>query len=259
MAGTQQMIPKHLTSLQHPLVKHLVKLKNCTRYRNQTGTVLIEGSKLVEEVTALRAAKAVLATKDPGGGKRYAAETFYTISDAVLNKITGTVEPEGVVAEVPLPQEASLQGIARLLVLDRIQDPGNMGTLLRTALALGWEGAFLLDGCCDPYNDKALRAAKGATFKLPWRKGGWKELSLLGAENKMDFYAATLSGKELCDVFKAPDALLLVLGNEARGVSQEAMSACKGISIPMSGKMESLNVSAAGAILMYELRGKEND
>ena len=154
----------------------------------------------------------------------------------VFRKITGQPSPEGVVAEFPLPKPSSLKGLDYVLVLDRVMDPGNMGMLLRSALALGFEGVLFLEGCVDPFNEKALAAARGALFRLPYCFGTLDDIDapLLVA----DLEGAPLAFQKRC---------ALVLGNEAQGSQIEAPK----VSIPHKGEMESLNVAAAGSILMY--------
>ena len=119
---------------------------------------------------------------------------------------------------------------------------------MRTALALGWDGAFLTPTTTDPFNEKALRAAKGATFKLPFTQGTY-ELFALGA---LPFFAADAKGKnvQLCSF---PDTLILALGNETHGLSEPVKEKAERIAIPLQPSMESLNVASAGAILMYLL------
>jgi TrmH family RNA methyltransferase len=135
------------------------------------------------------------------------------------------------------------------LILDQIADPGNLGTLLRTAYALKWDGVAATPGTVDFFNDKAIRAAKGATFRLP--------LALVSSEEiaswNVSFYIADLQGAPLSDAkFQTPRAL--ILGNEGRGISPWAETIGKKIHIPMRTEAESLNVAAAGAILLYAMR-----
>lgn len=242
-----------ITSLTNPVVKHLVSLRKDKEYRNIQQTVIIEGKKLVEEICHETPALKIITT-DPLAVK-FDCKELYEVTPEIIKKISGAQNPEGILAEVPMPQEASLDRCHYILALDRVSDPGNLGTLLRTALAIGWEGVFLLDGCCDLWNDKALRSAKGATFRLPFRKGGWKELAQLIEKNKLTAIAADLEGTSLTD-FKAKKGIVLVLGSESQGISKEAERLCEKVSIPMSGKMESLNVSIAGGILMYFIRNQ---
>ncbi len=145
-----------------------------------------------------------------------------------------------------------LTNVRYLLACDRVQESGNIGTLMRTALALGWEGIFLTQGCADPFNDKALRASKGAPWSLPFRQGSCEELlaliGTLGAQPLVaDLHGAPLSA---C---KAKPPLALILGSEGQGVDPKLKRGAASIAIPMRGRMESLNVAAAGAILMYSL------
>lgn len=238
-----------ITSLQHPIVKHLVKLRTNRSYRTAEKRALIVGENLVKEIP-LKVLFAVDAI--PPGLK---AEKSFVVTSAIMKKITGLEHPEGLAAEVEMPPEASFDTIKRLLVLDGISDPGNMGALIRTALALGWEGAYITSNSCDPFNDKALRAAKGATFRLPLSFGSWDDLRGLISRNEITPMAADMGGVNIREV-KRNQGIALVLGNEARGISPEAKNLCTKVAIPMSGKMESLNVAVAGGILMYCLENQ---
>lgn len=240
------MIPRQITSLQHPLVKDLVKLRQEKDFREQEKSVLLVGIKLVTELAKHLPLKILIS--DHEFPHLSAAETFLATPE-ILKKITGLQTPEGVAAVVPLPAPADLKNCSPLLVLDKLSDPGNVGTLLRTALGLGWKGAFLTPGSADPFNEKAIRAAKGATFLLPLRSGAWEELSL---QDKTVF-VADLHGQPLDKIAKK-EKVVLILGNETHGPSAHAKKIGAPISIPMSPAMESLNVACAGAILMYALQ-----
>ncbi|MFQ5729137.1 MAG: TrmH family RNA methyltransferase [Waddliaceae bacterium] len=244
-----------ISSLQHPLVKHLVKLRKNRSYRYKNNTVVVEGKKLVSEVCQKQKARNILAIEESLIPKKVKTEESYLVSYDILKKISGVQNPEGILAEVLMPPEGSLEGFRYVVAFDGVGDPGNLGTLLRTALALGWEGAFILNNSCDPYNDKAVRSAKGATFRLPIRQGLWKEVKALIKNNGLQPVAADLKGKNF-DELPSRGGVLLVLGSESRGLSEEARDFCEKITIPMSGKMESLNVSVAGGILMYGIIGQ---
>ncbi|XVE86884.1 hypothetical protein DITRI_Ditri18aG0071400 [Diplodiscus trichospermus] len=154
----------------------------------------------------------------------------------------------------------------RILVLDGIQDPGNLGTLVRSAMAFQWGGIFLLPGCCDPFNEKALRASRGAAFQLPIVSGSWYHLETLKDTFNMKILAghpdsdgksmkvSSLSQEFVCSL--AHDPLCLVLGSEGHGLSEKSQQECELVSIPMAGKFESLNVSVAGGIFLYMLQPK---
>lgn len=162
----------------------------------------------------------------------------------------------------------------RILVLDAIQDPGNLGTLLRTAAAFAWEGVFLLHGCCDPFNDKALRASRGAGFRVPIGVGEWEHVREFAVANELKLYAgdpqpqpevgsangsSTTANRDKDDELEFPfvddgQGLCLVLGSEGQGLSDRVMKDCVPIGIPMPGNFESLNVAVAGGILMFLLK-----
>ncbi len=237
---------KQIISLQHPLVKRLAKLNSDRSLRYEEKSVVVEGIKLVEELKG--SLKRVLVT-DPSLAPP-GVET-YLVSNEVIGKIAGSKHPEGIVAEVEMPVFRLPISCRYLLVLDGVSDPGNLGTLLRSALALGWEGAYLLGNCCDPFNDKAIRAAKGATFRLPIQKGSFTEFSGVVKERALIPLVATLEGESI-KTLHAAQRIALILGSESHGPSKEVVEFAKKITIPITN-MESLNVASAGAILMYTL------
>lgn len=244
---------RRITSVQHELVKHLVKLRQNHDYRYDHQTLVIDGIKPVKEICSSIRPKKLIAWDETLFPSGVDAEDMIVVNDAVMKKISGMQSPEGLIAEIPMPKPATLKGKRYIIVLDGVSDPGNVGTLLRTALALGWEGAFIVDESCDPFNDKALRAARGATFRLPLAWGKWEQLKKLVQENKLTPMVADLEGTPLQEI-KPKNGVLLVLGNEARGGSAQAKKLCQPVTIAMSGDMESLNVSVAGGIIMYSLR-----
>ncbi len=157
-------------SLQHPLVKKCVGLRTDKAVRDHSKTILLIGEKMVRELSQ-RIQLHTLITTEPS---EIRAQEHYVVTDSILKKITGLPAPDGFVAIAPFPQPQSLENKKRLLILDRISDPGNLGTLLRTALALNWDGVIFTPGTVDPFNDKALRASKGALFSLPY----WELLTI---------------------------------------------------------------------------------
>ena len=246
--------PREIISLQHPLVKHFVRLHTNRDYRDDHQSVLIESKKLLQEVCVKYPTKVIMTTdllNIPAGIK---AEEVFLVTENIIHKVSGVLKPEGIIAEVAMPPSAILKGLKYLIACDGINDPGNLGTILRTALALGAEGAFIVNNSCDPFNDKALRAAKGATFRLPIARGPWEQLQKLIADNQLQPIAADISGVDL-DTVKLKKKIILILGNEAHGLSAEAKDYLK-VKIPMPGEMESLNVAVAAGICMYALQRK---
>lgn len=239
-----------ITSLSNPLVKHLVKLKENSAYRKETQRVLVEGHNLISDLkdTVFH----TLLVKDEKFISGIKAKEVFIVDDAVLRKISSTTSPEGLIGELDMPLESPLKNVHSLLALDAVSDPGNLGTLFRTALAFSWSGLYLLPNCCDPFNDKAIRAAKGANFKMAFKRGTWQELEELAIREKLVPLAADLKGEK--PEFYAGKRPLLVLGNEAMGLSQEAKHFCKAITLPINPQVESLNVAVAGGILLFLLK-----
>lgn len=247
------MIAKKITSLQHPIVKHLQKLRTSKRYRSEQQTLLLSGKKLILELGSSHPIKRLLHVENDPLAKKIPCEESLILAPSLFKKITGVVNPETIAAEVHLPKPHSLKDFQYLIALDEINDPGNLGTLMRTALALGWEGVFLTSSCADPFNDKAVRAAKGATFHLPFKQGSHEDLLDLIKKNNFSPLAADITGTPPSEITPG-SPLILILGNEARGVHPDIKKISTLVSIPMCGRMESLNVAAAGAILMYALK-----
>lgn len=246
------MLPKEITSLQHPLVKHLVKLRQDRSYRYKCKRVLLSGTKLINELSSQFLFQTLLV--ESGTTFSAKAEQTFFVSPQILKKITGLETPEAVAAEIDMPAPRDFSSANFLLILDGVSDPGNLGTLLRTARALGWDAAYLTQGSTDPFNEKALRSAKGATFTLPWKIGSWEEIALFVKHKKMILLAADASGEDIA--FCNPSLpVALALGNEAHGLASELKKLAHLVAIPMNGRMESLNVASAGAILMYALKG----
>jgi TrmH family RNA methyltransferase len=240
-----------ISSLQNPLVKHLVRLRQEGDYRMEHRLIVLEGVKPIQEANGIiqlfYTAPYVSQTSFFNGEE-------FEITDQVLRKISGMNSPEGIAAVVKMPASISLDKQRYVVALDGINDPGNMGTLLRTALAFGWEAVYFLPGGCDPFNEKVLRAARGAHFKLPFASGTAEDLQRWCEKNGVEPLVADLKGKSPNQRVDR-ESCLLVVGNEAHGPSAKILSFCKAVTIPMPGEMESLNVAIAGGILLYLLSG----
>lgn len=235
-----------ISSLEHPLVKHWVKLKNDAGYRRETKRVLFEGKNGIEDLSKTIPIARLLTLSETCMIK---CEEHIHISTAVLKKITSVETSDGIIAELERPEEKLPEDVQRLVVFDRIQDPGNLGTIIRTAFSLGWDAIFLLPGCCDPFNPKAIRASKGSCFLLPLYTGSWDELTHLCQSKGITLVAAQMQGEALgTSSFKK---IALVLGNEGEGVMIPDGTTHKKITIKMQKGSDSMNVAAAAAILLY--------
>ncbi len=235
--------------IKNRLVKHIVKLQDKRPYRYEHREVVVEGIKIISEMENVKTLLTVDKALIP---KSLQADEIFLVTETVMKKISRTKNPEGILAIAKMPQESSLEKKKKILVLDGINDPGNLGTLLRTALAFGWEGIYLLASCCDPFNEKALRAAKGATFRLPYTLGKLDDFTVFCGKSDFQVLIADLAGTPPEKV-KPSEKRLLILGSEAKGISKELTTLGQPVSLPMSKTMESLNVAVAGGILMYVL------
>jgi len=246
------MVTKKLISLQHPFIKYLVSIRLEKNFRRQEKKVLISGIKMVQEFSSSNSYIETLLVQE-GSSLCFPSKETIVVSYEILKKITGNVHPEPVAALGPLPDFQDLSGVSYLLALDGVSDPGNLGTLLRSALALGWGGAYLLENTCDPFNEKALRAAKGATFRLPLAQGSWNAFTEMADQNSFQVFVADIEGNNIRHTTSSlPIALLL--SRESQGIREGMKKKFPKITIPIEKKMESLNVAIAGAILLYELR-----
>jgi RNA methyltransferase, TrmH family len=180
-----------------------------------------------------------------------------TVTDREFAALADTENSQGViaVAEIPVSDFGHLDLVrepAVVLVLDAVQDPGNFGTLVRTAEALGAAGVIVLPGTVDPWNPKSVRSAAGSAFRMPILSFKWEEASAALRQSGMSIVAAALEGDPLGPVPIRRAAL--VVGNEGSGLSPHVREdADRLVRIPLRGRAESLNVSAAAAILLYEL------
>jgi TrmH family RNA methyltransferase len=179
------------------------------------------------------------------------------VDDADLAELSDTEHPQGVLCVCTEPglDLAQLRDHApsRLLLLDGLQDPGNMGTLIRAARAFGVEAVIVLDGSVDPWNPKAVRAAAGAGFHTPIARAQWAEAKPWLEEQGIEILAADPAGDDVRS-FHPGDSWALAVGNEGAGLRAEITSAStKSIAIPMPGSAESLNAGVAGSILLYSL------
>ena len=148
------MLPKEIQSLQHPIVKTFFKLRTNRTFREEKKQIVLSGLKLLQETKEVE----ILFTKKDFSHPIKAKEIYF-VTDQILKKVTGLENPGPIVGIAKKPEESTLTGKQKILALDQINDPGNLGTLIRTALALGWEGVFLTTSCVDPFNEKALRGS----------------------------------------------------------------------------------------------------
>jgi TrmH family RNA methyltransferase len=243
------ILASQIKSLQHPIVKNCVSLRKQASFKRQSPSVFILGKKdlldLPSHIKILR-----LFSLDNNFYSLKAKE-YYVVSEEVLKKISGVMQPEGLAAEVEFPYLPTKK-IERLLVADGIKDPGNLGTLIRTALAFGFDALYLLHECVDPFNDKVVRSTKSALFSLPLLQGNEEEFLAFCKAHTLHLYQADLQGSTP-EKSKIQKPLALILGSEAQGTSPFIKKIANPLTIPMQPIADSLNVAVAGGILMYNL------
>lgn len=243
----------NIKSVQHPFVKFCVKIREDRNFRTLHSLVLVHGKKMVAEIGLQHKAHSLL-LEEGESAPNIASEQIVYVTNPILKKITGVQTAEKIAALFPKPQETVLTSCSKILVLDQINDPGNLGTLIRTALAFGWEGVLFLGNCCDPFNEKALRASKGAIFRIPFQSLPLEELELYLKKTTWKWIGADLSGIPP-DNLQDRKKIALVIGSESHGISPQTEKLLHTkVSLPMSQKMESLNAAIAGGILMYLLQ-----
>ncbi len=182
---------------------------------------------------------------------KFAAETVVVeVPDDVMRAMSDTVTPQGVLAVLPLPELATGDGPQYVLIPDLVRDPGNLGTMLRTAWAADITQVLLPPGSVDPTNPKVVRAAMGAHFRLPIRSAGWDEIWERVGDARV-FVAEARRGQPYNEVNWRGD-VALVVGGEAAGAGGEARAAAAYVHIPMARGAESLNAAVAAGILLFE-------
>lgn len=260
------MEANHLSSPHNPLIVTYNKLRENRRYRHKLGKIALEGPNLIREaIKAGLIAETVFFSSNyyETEGREWVATIptsakCYTLSESLFKHIADTETPQFIAAifcfdytlRLPLSHIPSIA-----LILDRVQDPGNLGTIIRTAAAAGADAVYYTAGCADPYSPKALRSSAGAVFSI--------------RVEYVDCLAVFVQDLKKCGVYliaSSPHSnisyrsvqyklpLALIVGNEASGLSAEMLNAADlKVSIPLKGKVESLNASVAAAVMLFEI------
>lgn len=241
-----------ITSATNPRYKYIKKLSK-KKYRNQNQAFVIESKKIVEEVTNPELTEGVcvdfvFVNEDMKDFKTSHEKVIF--SNDLFAKISPMKNPEGVGAVVRMPKSKEIQS-DRILLLDHIQDPGNLGTMVRSAEAFGFTDIILFNDCVDLYNDKTLRASMGSIFRINFTNLNKDQILTL----KKDY---TILGADMIGKSYRPktdrEKIILCIGNEANGLSDFMKDVADSfVAIPMKGRIESLNAAIAASILMNNL------
>ena len=254
-----------ITSNQNSKIKLVRALLGRAKERHEAEAFVAEGVRLVEEAEKANwACRFALYDETLNERGRSQVESLRSrgmdveeVSTSVMKSISETETPQGILAvleftKLPIPQSPNF-----ILIPDQIRDPGNLGTLLRSAAASGVQAVLIPPETTDAFAPKVLRSGMGAHFRLPIHAMTWEEIEK--TTNGLQVYVADMDGQSCWDV-DLSKPIALIVGNEAEGASESARKLANGkISIPMSGETESLNAGVAGSVLMFEiLRQRSN-
>ncbi len=255
-----------ITSTSNSQIRHITMLQKKSRYRNLEGQFVAEGIKMVLE-TPPDLLSRVYVSEDFQPEKQVRAwlsdKNYEVVSSRVFKELSMTQTPQGILAVVhmsrPDPEEILASGDS-FLILETLQDPGNLGTIIRTAEGAGINGIFMNKTCVDIYNPKVVRSTMGSLYRVPfvYTEDLHSLIKTMKARG-IRLFAAHLKGQKAYYEEDLSGPCAFLIGNEANGLSDEtATLADVYIKIPMLGKEESLNAAMAAGILMYEMRRQKS-
>lgn len=241
-----------ITSLNNEKVKYYSKLMINKRQRDKEKLFIVEGEHLVEEAIKEQIVKEIMIS-DMRYDKDFEFNKVY-ITDEIMKKICNTITPQGIIALCIQKEIVELDEYKRILLLDNIQDPGNLGTIIRSADAFNFDGIVANLNTVDIYNPKVVRSTQGAIFRVKYIKKDLLDYIKHLKDNDVKIYGTALEGVNLSSV-ETKEKMAFIMGNEGNGVSKELLRETNSnIFIEMSGQSESLNVGVASSILMYYFR-----
>lgn len=251
-------MPKMITSLTNSKVKYIRRLQSDKRFRIRENAFVVEGTRWLMELNRFSREPEYIFYTEEWRKSASNANILHqlrghhqAVSDQIMAATSDTQTPPGVLAvlpiqPIPLPPNPSL-----ILILDEITNPGNLGTILRTAGAAGVNGVLLGPGCVDAYNPKVVRGAMGAHLRLPIQSADWQTIDELAGE--LALYLATIDGELPYTAVSWKEPAALIIGGEAGGAGNQAHQlADKTIAIPMQASTESLNAAVATAVILFE-------
>lgn len=241
-----------ITSTQNNFIKQVRKL-HVRKERQKSNTFLIEGFHLIEEAKNSEWDIDHIIVTDKVTVPNWCHDLSLTnVSEHVFNHFSQTETPQGIAAIVKM-KKVEIRSNEKILLIDAVQDPGNLGTIIRTADAAGFNHIILGKGTVDLYNDKVIRATQGSMFHVCIEQADLNEIIKSIQERDFTVYASTLQNAISYKDITPKEKIALVLGNEGAGISDEVLQLVnERIHIPIYGKAESLNVGVAAGILMYK-------
>lgn len=237
-----------IQSLQNSRVKEWVRLHN-KKERDRKGQFLIEGDHLLEEALKAGVVETIITDED----RDEREVPVIHVTDGIMKKISENVSAVHVIGVCRM-KEPEVKKFNRLLLLDGLQDPGNVGTLIRTAVSFGFDGVYLSEESCDLYNEKTIRSTQGALFHIPVIRTDLSDLIDQLQKEHVTVIASALDASENMENIEPCSEMAFVVGHEGRGVSKKIqMKSDLRLRIEMDG-FESLNAAVAGGIIMYRYR-----
>ena len=249
----------NITSTSNETIKYFISL-NDKKTRMNAKRFIVEGYHLVNEASKTNLLEAIIST-DEKELKKINNVKRYLVNDAIINKIATTKNPQNILGIVKMLDHniTNLVPIikenkTKLIMLDDVNDPGNLGTIIRTAAGLGYDGIIMSPNTVDLYNEKVIRSTQGVMFKIPKIKANLQEvIKMLKKEKVFCIGTALTNAKDVKHITKK-DKFAICLGNEAKGISKEVLDNMdENVKIAMNNDVESLNVSIAAGIIMYEM------
>ncbi|MBU8916691.1 RNA methyltransferase [Bacillus sp. FJAT-29953] len=249
---------KYIQSQQNPQVKQWKKLLT-KKERDRSDTFLVEGFHLVEEALKQdeQVLEIIISEKIGVPPRLDAGQTpIYMVTEEIADSLSETETPQGIYAVCrQTDQKTDLKNAKTYLLIDAVQDPGNLGTMIRTADAAGIDAVIVGKGSVDVFNGKVLRSAQGSHFHLPIIRGDLQEWTTKLKEKNIPVYGTALEGASAYTDISTGEAFALIVGNEGSGMNKELLSQTNAnLYIPIYGKSESLNVAVAAGILLYYLK-----
>jgi TrmH family RNA methyltransferase len=251
--GTQIMTAEHISSRKNPLLQQVKKLLSSKKEREKAGLFVADGTKLLEEAVKYYSGLHTVILSDGVEAEVPEGVRLVRVPEDVMVSISPMETPQGALFLCRLPEKEIFIPKHGMLLLDGIQDPGNIGTILRTADALQVPVA-LLEGCADPYSHKVVRSSMGAVFRTPVIQTTWAEAKAACRNAGIPVGVTALSDRAK-DLRKTDLArMAVVIGSEGRGVRKEILDEADAeLIIPMNPKCESLNAAIAASIVMWEM------
>lgn len=237
-----------ITSASNNTIKALIKLKQ-KKYRDETGYYLVEGEHLVEEAMKAKQVECLISTKDITSDL-----PIIVVSNEVMSKLSFTKSPQSIMAKCKIKKENKLIDGKRYLILDDLQDPGNIGTLIRTALAFSIDQVILSNNCVDLYNDKLLRSMQGANFHISCIYDDLKTVISTLKKNNVKIIGSALENGQDIKQIKISEKMAFIVGNEGNGMNKDILQECDYVGYIPINTIESLNVAIAGSIMMYHFK-----